>query len=269
MALEEKREERYKKEDKKQNAIEKNFKPLVFKGVDGEGPDAHILRATDWMDASNPDMAEIDKIKNLRLTLDHEAREWYDTADCKDTWENLKSKFSIYYSTQGKSKRHLHERWRTFKFVPYKTDVDKFIRNVKETAKQLKYNDDAVAEMLKSSMPNDIYTNLFKMKDLDEIISLIRDIYARKINPDETTDPALAAAASVPTGVHPFSIMRGVGGSDQYMVINANGQVKPFKPYVTSRGRGRGGRGKGGRGKGRGVIQITSSRTSKPKDSSR
>ena len=81
---------------------------------------------------------------------------------------------------------------------------------MKETAKQLNYNDDAIAEMLKSCMPNDMYTNLYKMKALDEIISLIRDIYARKINPDETPD----SAAQTPTGMTPFTVMKGVGGSD-------------------------------------------------------
>ena len=252
VSIEADREKRLKKEDTHKSSIGKNFKPPIFKGVDGERPEAHMLRATDWMDASNIDMTEEDKIKNFRLTLDHLAREWYDNADCKDTWKNLKDKFCTYYSTQGKSIRHLHQRWKDFKFVPYKTDIDKYIRDVKEVAHRLRYDDEAVAEMLKSTMPNDTYSNVFKMTKLDDIISYIRDIYARKLNPDEIPDPANPTAA---TGVTPFNIMKGVGGTDQYMFIDANGQVKPFKPYVTPRGRGRGGRGRGGRGRGRGVTQ--------------
>ena len=246
------REKRLKKEDTQKSSIGKNFKPPIFKGIEGERPEAHMLRATDWMDASNIDMSEADKIKNFRLTLDHLAREWYDNANCKDTWKHLKDRFCTYYSTQGKSIRHLHQRWKDFRFVPYKTDIDKYIRDVKEVANRLRYDDDAVAEMLKSTMPNDTYSNVFKMDNLDDIISYIRDIYARKVNPDETPDPANPTAA---TGVTPFNIMKGVGGTDQYMFIDANGQVKPFKPYVTPRGRGRGGRGRGGRGRGRGVTQ--------------
>ena len=37
---------------------------------------AHILRATDWMEASNATMDDAMKIKNFRLTLHHHAREW-------------------------------------------------------------------------------------------------------------------------------------------------------------------------------------------------
>ena len=137
VSIEADREKRLKKEDTHKSSIGKNFKPPIFKGIEGERPEAHMLRATDWMDASNIDMSEQDKIKNFRLTLDHLAREWYDNANCKDTWKHLKDRFCTYYSTQGKSLRHLHQRWKDFKFVPYKTDIDKYIRDVKEVANKI------------------------------------------------------------------------------------------------------------------------------------
>ena len=74
------------------------------------------------------------KIKNFRLTLDHHAREWYDTADCKGIWKDLKLGFSRYFSTQGRSVYNLHERWKMFKFNPQTDDIEEFVRNVQETA---------------------------------------------------------------------------------------------------------------------------------------
>ena len=41
-------------EEEESLATGKGFKPPSFKGVEGERPEAHILRAEDWMDASNP-----------------------------------------------------------------------------------------------------------------------------------------------------------------------------------------------------------------------
>ena len=61
MKLEEEREARERRRDKKEEeslAIGKGFKPPSFKGIQGERPEAHILRAEDWMDASNPDMTD-------------------------------------------------------------------------------------------------------------------------------------------------------------------------------------------------------------------
>ena len=90
MKLEEDREARERRRDKKEEeslATGKGIKPPSFKGNPGDRPEAHILRAEDWMDASNTDMTDIAKVKNFRLTLDHHAREWYDKAECKNILE--------------------------------------------------------------------------------------------------------------------------------------------------------------------------------------
>ena len=118
LKLEEARERRESERDKKEEqslATGKGFKPPSFKGVQGERPEAHLLRAEDWLEASNPHMKEDQKIKNFRLTLDHHVREWYEKADCKDTWKKLKLGFSRYFSTQGRSIKNLLTRWKDFK----------------------------------------------------------------------------------------------------------------------------------------------------------
>ena len=170
LKLEEQREIREKEKEKKEEEKEKlkmatgkGFKPPSFRGIQGERPEAHILRAEDWMDASNPTMEEKQKIKNFRLTLDHHAREWYDTADCKGTWKDLKLGFSRYFSTQGRSVYNLHERWKMFKFNPQTDDIEEFVRNVQETATQLNYGNEAVANMIKTCMPMDMYTSLYEV----------------------------------------------------------------------------------------------------------
>ena len=65
--------------------------PPIFKGLPGERPEAHLLRANDWMDTYN--ILPINKPANFKHTLDHLAREWYDS---------LQQRFSQ-YSTQGRS----------------------------------------------------------------------------------------------------------------------------------------------------------------------
>ena len=78
ISLEEKREKRESDEAKRQelkDSIGRGVKPPIFRGEKGERPEAHILRAENWMDASNALMTDEMKVKNFRLTLDHYARE--------------------------------------------------------------------------------------------------------------------------------------------------------------------------------------------------
>ena len=56
-SLEEKRELREIEESERlklKDSIGRGVKPPIFRGDKGERPEAHILRAKDWMEASNP-----------------------------------------------------------------------------------------------------------------------------------------------------------------------------------------------------------------------
>ena len=70
--------------------------PHTFKCLPGERPEAHLLRANDWMDTY--DILPVNKPANFKHALDHLAREWYDLLT-----------FPI--STQGRSIKHLHDKW--------------------------------------------------------------------------------------------------------------------------------------------------------------
>ena len=198
----EKREKEEKERREKTGLISKGLKPPIFKGVEGERPEAHLMRAKDWLEAANPLMTEDFKIKNFRLTLDHNAREWYDKADCKDTWENLRTQFSQYFSTQGKSIFNLQKRWNSFTFNEETDDIEVFLRDVQETAKQLKYTDDLVCTMIKTHIPRSLAFSLYKVTNLDELVSAVRNQLARS-RPVNSTGGATGTTATTP-----FSAMK-------------------------------------------------------------
>ena len=61
--------------------------PPIFKGLPGERPEAHLLRANNWMDTYN--ILPVNKPANFKHTLDHLAREWYDSLTFPIAWNNL------------------------------------------------------------------------------------------------------------------------------------------------------------------------------------
>ena len=66
--------------------------PSIFKGLPGERPEAHLLRANDWMDTYN--ILPVNKPSNFKHTLDHLAREWYDSLTFPIAWNDLQQRFS-------------------------------------------------------------------------------------------------------------------------------------------------------------------------------
>ena len=242
----------------KEKEIQKirKIQPPIFKGVPGERPEAHILRAEDWLESISITNAEpLLKIKNFRYTLDGLAREWYDQYDMVTLGNNYKKlidDFSRYFSCQGRSMKHLHDRWRSFEFNPETDDIEDFIRNVQETGSQLHYDEQAVLNMIKSSMPTAIYSTLYDVTSLQKCITMVKDIYAR--NPAELHRQA--QAANTGSGVPPFTAIQAkTNTADLAQITQALNaldlQTKPYKPQLAPRGsRGRGrGNGTGRRGR--------------------
>ena len=121
--------------------------------------EAHLLRVNDWMDTYN--ILPVNKPTNFKHTLDHLAREWYDSLAFPIAWGDLQQRFSWYFSTQGRSIKHLRNKWRNFSFTPGQDDIEAYIRDVKEAAHQLNYNDEAVLHLIKATMPSEIYGTLY------------------------------------------------------------------------------------------------------------
>ena len=152
------------------------IQPPIFKGKKAERPEAHLLHVRDWMDAIGVTKEE-DKVNYFRLTLDHLAREWYnDSGSAIDDWTEMKQEFSKHFSTQGKSMLNLHERWRKFSFDPDKDDIEKFLRNVQECAKQLKYDEEITLNTIKACMPKAIYGSLYEKKTLTSTITFLKEL---------------------------------------------------------------------------------------------
>ena len=148
--------------------------PPIFKGLLGEIPEAHLLRANDWMDTYN--ILLVNKPANFKHTLNHLAREWYDSLTFPIAWNDLQQRFSQCFSTQGRSIKHLHDKWQNFSFTPGQDDTEAYIRDVKEAAHQLNYNDDAVLHLIKATMPLEIYSTLYNQNDLNTVITMVRHL---------------------------------------------------------------------------------------------
>ena len=209
--------------------------PPIFKGLPGERPEAHLLRANDWVDTFC--ILPVNKPANFKHTLDHLAREWYDsltfpiawndlqqrfsryfsTQGSREwydsltfpiAWNDLQQRFSRYFSTQGRSIKHLHDKWQNFSFAPGQDDIEAYIRDVKEAAHQLNYNDTAVLHLIKATMPSEIYGTLYNQYDLNTVITMVKDIYAKKPEPANPSTTTRGAAA-------PFTLIKAPNGSSK------------------------------------------------------
>ena len=221
----------------------------------GERPEPHLLRAADWFDSQGI-RRDIDKVYNFKHTLDGEAREWYADyarqADVIPPWNTLINDFSQYYSSQGRGEKNLHEAWRNMSFTPATDDVEVFLRDLQECAKQLNYDDQVVITTIRAAMPQEIYGALYKMNELSEVIGFCKNYYAK--SPKER----LKAQSAAKLDVSPFKKIQDESPPDITTTLSKLTESlnkmdftqKPYKPTLYPSGRGRG-RGRGGRFQGR------------------
>ena len=245
--------------------VRKRISPPIFKGDKGERPEAHLLRAKDWFDSSGI-VRNQDKVYNFKHTLDSKAREWYadliNKATIPPRWPDLETAFSRYFSTQGRSIKHLHDSWRKMSFNPETDDIEEFVRDAQECAKQLEYDDHVIINMIKSVMPREIYGTLYYMDDLAEVINFCKDYFSK--NPRDQKDEASTAPDKGASALTPFSKITSSAQPLDFQqsltqltenLYKLDFNQKPYKPTIYPQGRGRG-RGRGnGRFQGRGGGQ--------------
>ena len=224
--------------------------PPIFKGDKGERPEAHLLRAKDWFDSSGI-VRNQDKVYNFKHTLDSKAREWYadliNKATIPPRWPELETAFSRYFSTQGRSIKHLHDSWRKMSFNPDTDDIEEFVRDAQECAKQLEYDDHVIINMIKSVMPREIYGTLYYMDDLAEVINFCKDYFSK--NPRDQKDEASTAPDKGASALTPFSKMTSSAQPLDFQqsltqltenLYKLDFNQKPYKPTIYPQGRGRG-----------------------------
>ena len=189
-----------------------------------------------------------DKFKH---TLQYLAREWYHGIDMcwfGDSWREFTQHFSRYFSTQGRNIKHLHESWRAFSIDPNTDDIEEYIRNIHEAAKQPGHGDDAVLNLLKATMPTELYGTLYGHDNLYVVMTMLKDIYAKK--PQNVVAAATRAAQG---GSAPFTLIcsptkeRTKAPSEGTLeeklshlmetlyCLDLDGKParKPFKPFIT------------------------------------
>ena len=66
----------------------------IFKDLPGERPEAHLLRANDWMDVYK--ILPVNKPTNFKHTLNHLAREWYNSLTFPIVWNDLQQLVLLY-----------------------------------------------------------------------------------------------------------------------------------------------------------------------------
>ena len=180
--------------------------PPVFKGLPGKRPEAHLLRADDWMDTYN--ILPVNKPANFKHTFDQLAREWYDSLTYPIVWNDVQQSFSRYFSTQGRSIKHLPDKWRNFSFTPGQDDIEAYIRDVKEATHQLNYNDEVILHLIKATMPSEIYGTLYNQHNLNTVNTMVKDIYAKK--PEAANPPAATGGATAP-----FTLVKAPNGTNK------------------------------------------------------
>ena len=79
---------------------------------------------------------------------------------------------------------------------------------MKEAGHQLNYNDEVVLHLIKATMPSEIHGTLYNQYDLNTVITMIKDIYAKKPEPANPPTTTRGAAA-------PFTLIKASNGSSK------------------------------------------------------
>ena len=120
---------------------------------------------------------------------------------------------------------------------------------MKEAAHQLNYNDEAILHLIKATMPSEIYGTLYNQHDLNMVITMVKDIYAKK--PEAANPPVATGGATAP-----FTLIRAPNGTNKRvhfqgdesmsdridrltdvlyrMDMEGKPNKKPYKPYITN-----------------------------------
>ena len=76
---------------------------------------------------------------------------------------------------------------------------------LKEAAKQLGHGDDAIVNLLKATMPTELYGTLYGHNNLPLLCTILKDIYAKKPQPTAATS---TTTTTTPGATASFTLLR-------------------------------------------------------------
>ena len=129
--------------------MKKRIRVQICKEEHGENLETHILRTVDWFEELKIGTDD-DKVKNFKITLDGDARQWLDDITTPTTCNDLSAQFKKKFSTQGRLTRHSHEKRPSLSFDPSSDDIERFITDVKVTGNMLGHGNDSILNLTKA-----------------------------------------------------------------------------------------------------------------------
>ena len=160
-----------------------------FSGKKGEKPEEHCMKVEDYFAHYNiPAGRQAQKFKE---TCIGKARLWLDTLEPypERYWPEgeppaaaaieacLKTKFLTRWALKGRTLEALFAAWQNLSFDPAKDDIEEFIIEVQNLAKQLGFPEAAQIIAIKGALPTDIFNICLNIDNMDNLRNTLVKIF--------------------------------------------------------------------------------------------
>ena len=186
------------------------------------------------------------------MTLTGEARLWYESLRLINVnWVGLQNSFRWQYSKIGNTREQLFQVWRSFHFDENAETIDVYINHIREVTTLLGYQELQILEVFKNTLPTKLYWVLLLIMDLRQAVEMARRILTKeKINRQITGQTSSTPSMSIKEGFGKWVTFNTTDGIEQKidklmvmmgkLVMEDEGQNRPFKPQVYYSNTGRG-----------------------------
>ena len=191
------------------------------------------------------------KVQRFCLTLVGEARLWYESLRLINAnWEDLQHMFGQQYSKIGNTREQLFHAWSSFHFDKNTETIHAYVHRIRQVANLLGYQDLQVLKVFKNNLPSTLYWVLFPIEDLrvavetakrmltkekidKQLVGQISSTPFMSVRDSQSKRVSLNTADGLEHKIDRLTVMMGK------LVIEDEGQPKPFKPQVYQSSRGR------------------------------
>ena len=124
---------------------------------------------------------ECGKVQRFCLTLEGEARLWYESlSPIALDWNGLQNQFGQQYSKIGITRQHLFHVWRSFHFEENTETLDAYATCIRQIVAVLGYGGPQVLEVFKNTLPLRLYWVLFPIEDLRQVVETAKRILTKE-----------------------------------------------------------------------------------------